>query len=215
MSKFLFNTHLFGFSVYQLLFWFLIYGIFGWIFESTTVSLSEKKVTNRGFLFGPFIPIYAFGITGFALLLNPINNLAPYNMNFAFLPVGKNIVPIHYNYFIMFFAGCIIASMLEYIVSFLMEKLFNQRWWDYTPYSYNIKGRVCLSITVCWGLLSIAAVKFVHPYIGMMITNHIPQKIGLIIIYAGYAIILVDTIASGITATKKKKELSGKEEKSK
>ena len=207
MFEFLTNTKVFGIEIYEVLIWFLIYGFIGWIFESTVRSAAEKKFVNRGFLFGPFIPIYAFGITGFVFLLNPLYTLKPIEVTFAGLPQGYQTVTIEYKYYLIMIGGMIISSVLEYVVSFSMEKLFNQRWWDYTPYKYNTKGRVCFSITFCWGALSIAAVHFIHPLIGKNITDMLPKKVGFVIILVAYTVLLVDIILSNISATKKKKQL--------
>lgn len=208
MLDFLCNTKILGIEIYEILIWFLIYGVIGWIFESTLRSVAEKKFVNRGFLFGPFIPIYAFGITGFVFLLNPLYVLKPYIMTLSFLPEGHNTIAIDYKYYLMIIAGMVISSILEYVVHFSMEKLFNQHWWDYTPYKFNTRGRVCFSITICWGALSIAAVKFIHPLIGKAISDSLPRKVGLVVIIAAYSLLLIDTIASNISASKKKKKLA-------
>ena len=206
MLDFLSHTKILGVALYEILIWFLIYGVIGWIFESTLRSIAEKKFVNRGFLFGPFIPIYAFGVTGFVFLLNPFYTLPPYEMTLSFLPEGHQTISIDYKYYLIMVGGMVISSVLEYVVHFSMEKLFNQHWWDYTPYKFNTCGRVCFSITICWGALSIAAVKFIHPLIGKNISDHLPKKIGLIIIFAVYGLLFIDIILSNIAATKKKKK---------
>ena len=207
MFNFLTTTKIFGIEIYEILLWFLIYGVIGWIFESALRSIADKKFVNRGFLFGPFIPIYAFGITGFVFLLNPFYTLPPLKMQLSFLPAGQQTIEIEYKYYLIMIGGMIISSVLEYVVSFSMEKLFNQRWWDYTPYKYNTKGRVCFSITFCWGALSVAAVRFVHPLIGKNITDALPQKVGFVIILIAYSILFIDIILSNISATKKRKKM--------
>ena len=207
MFEFLTGTKIFGIEIYEILLWFLIYGIIGWIFESSLRSIADKKFVNRGFLFGPFIPIYAFGITGFVFLLNPLYTLPPLEFSLPFLPQGHQTLSFDYKYYLIMLGGMVISSVLEYVVSFSMEKLFNQRWWDYTPYKYNTKGRVCFSITFCWGALSIAAVHYIHPLIGKNITDHLPKKVGFIIILVAYGILLIDIILSNISASKKKKAM--------
>ncbi|MBE6818416.1 MAG: hypothetical protein E7517_04565 [Ruminococcaceae bacterium] len=207
MFEFLTTTKIFGIEIYEVLLWFLIYGVIGWIFESGLRSIADKKFTNRGFLYGPFIPIYAFGITGFVFLLNPLYTLGPIEMRLSFLPAGHQIISIEYKYYLIMLGGMLISSVLEYVVSFSMEKLFNQRWWDYTPYKYNTKGRVCFSITFCWGALSVAAVHFIHPLIGKNISDALPQKVGFVIIIVAYSLLFIDIILSNISATKKKKKM--------
>ena len=214
MFTFLTNTKIFGIEIYEILIWFLIYGVIGWIFESSLRSIADKKFVNRGFLFGPFIPIYAFGVTGFVFLLNPLYTLEPLKMRLSFLPAGHQIIEIDYKYYLIMIGGMIISSVLEYVVSFSMEKLFNQRWWDYTPYRYNTKGRVCFSITFCWGALSVAAVHYIHPLIGKNISDALPKKVGFVIILVAYSVLLIDIILSNISATKKKKAQDLEEEQS-
>ena len=205
MLDFLTGAKVFGCEIYEILIWFLVYGVVGWVFESTLRSIADKKFVNRGFLFGPFIPIYAFGITGFVFLLNPLYTLPPYELKLFFLPEGHQSIFIEYKYYLIIIGGMVISSVLEYVVHFSMEKLFNQHWWDYTPYKFNTRGRVCFSITICWGALSIAAVKFIHPLIGKNISAHLPKKVGLVVMLAAYALLFADIILSNIAATKKKK----------
>ena len=207
MFEFLTNTKIFDIEIYEILIWFLIYGVIGWIFESSLRSIADKKFVNRGFLFGPFIPIYAFGITGFVFLLNPLYTLPPIHFTLAGMPQGYQEFTFEYKYYLIMLGGMVISSILEYVVHFSMEKLFNQHWWDYTPYKYNTKGRVCFSITFCWGALSVAAVHFIHPLIGKNISDLLPKKAGFVIILIAYSLLLIDVILSNIAATKKKKKL--------
>lgn len=207
MFDFFLNTKIEGLSLYELLFWFLIYGVIGWVFESTLKSIEEGRFVNRGFLLGPFIPIYSCGVTLFILFLTPIERLAPIKFTLSFLPEGHQVLKFDYKFYIMFLAGGLICSALEYVVSFVMEKMFHQRWWDYTEYKFNTKGRVCISITYCWGALSIAAIHFIHPLIGQNITDHLPKKLGVIIMFILYAWLLADTIISNIIAKKKKDQI--------
>ena len=208
MLDFLTGTKVFGIEIYEILIWFLIYGVIGWIFESSLRSIADKKFVNRGFLFGPFIPIYAFGVTGFVFLLNPIYTLKPIEFTLTGLPQGHQTVSFDYKYYLIFIGGMIISSILEYVVHFSMEKLFNQHWWDYTPYKYNTKGRVCFSITFCWGALSIAAVHFIHPLIGKNITALLPKKAGVVVIIVAYSALIVDWVISFVVASKKKKKMA-------
>ena len=128
MFEFLTNTKIFGIEIYEILIWFLIYGVIGWIFESSLRSIADKKFVNRGFLFGPFIPIYAFGITGFVFLLNPLYTLPPIHFTLAGMPQGYQEFTFEYKYYLIMLGGMVISSILEYVVHFSMEKLFNQHW---------------------------------------------------------------------------------------
>ncbi len=116
----------------ELLFFFFIYCFIGWIIESTYVSLHEKKFVNRGFMHGPFIPIYGFGAMALLLVGTPLLKW----------PVA------------VFFAGLLAASVLEYVTGTVMEAVFKVRYWDYTGKFMNINGHVSLFTSICWGALA-------------------------------------------------------------
>lgn len=129
-----------AYSFLQILFFFYFYCVCGWIIESTYVSVLTKKVTNRGFLHGPMIPIYGCGAMTLILSCGP----------FMKWPVA------------VFFVGLIAASVLEYITGALMEAIFKVRYWDYTGKFMNINGHVCLFTSVCWGFLACIEDYFLH-----------------------------------------------------
>lgn len=122
--------------------WFTIYSVLGWVYESILCSIEEKKIINRGFLNGPYCPIYGAG----AIL--------------DYLILGKMSNPI-----LLFILGALVATSIEYVTSFFMEILFNARWWDYSERKFNINGRVCLMGAVVFGVFSVALVKFIHPFL--------------------------------------------------
>lgn len=124
----------------QLVFFFLIYCFIGWIIESTWVSLHQKKFVNRGFMRGPFIPIYGSGAMVLLLVGTPLLKW----------PVA------------VFFGGMLAASILEYFTGAAMEAIFKVRYWDYSDKPFNINGHVCLFTSVCWGLLACAEDYFLH-----------------------------------------------------
>ncbi len=128
------------YSLTQIVFFFYCYCFIGWIIESTYVSVRTKHLTNRGFMRGPFIPIYGFG--GLTMLL-------------AGTPLLKWPV-------LVFFAGMISASILEYFTGAAMEAIFKVRYWDYSNEKFNLNGHICLFTSICWGLLSIALDYFIH-----------------------------------------------------
>lgn len=119
---------------------FFIYCFFGWCFESSYVSLCERKPVNRGFLKGPMLPIYGFG----ALIMLYVT------------------IPFRNDYVKMYFAGAISATLLEYFTGAAMEKMFKVKYWDYSTKKLNIKGYICLSSTIAWGFFTIFLVKIIH-----------------------------------------------------
>ena len=163
----------------DLFFKFFIYSFIGWVIETIYVSVKQKKLANRGFLIGPYCPIY--GIS--AILM--INILSNYK---------KDII-------ILFIVGLFIASFLEYITSLLLEKLFKVRWWDYSNHILNIDGRVCLLNSIMFGFLCIFLVQFLDPKVEHFI-NNIPTDIRTITSTICLILFTVDTILSYITVYK-------------
>lgn len=128
------------YSTVDWLLFFYIYCFLGWCIESTYVSLHKKKFVNRGFMRGPFLPLYGSG----AVL-----------MLYVTIPVRGNLL-------LTFLVGGIAASILEYITGVCMESLFKVRYWDYSSKPLNFQGHICLGTSIAWGLLTIALVDFIH-----------------------------------------------------
>lgn len=122
---------------------FLIYSFLGWIVDICGKYLETKKIGPRGFLIGPYCPIYGVG----ALLM------------IFFLYKYSNDI------FALFILACVLGSSLEYFTSYIMEKIFKTRWWDYSANKYNLNGRICLFATTCFGILGVIVVKFVNPFL--------------------------------------------------
>lgn len=129
--------------IFKLLMYFIIYSFLGWVMESVLKTIVQKKPVNSGFLYGPFCPIYGFG----AIIM------------FLFLDRFKN------NIIILFLMAFFILSLWEYIVGWLLEKIFHTKYWDYTNYKFNISGRVCLLNSLFWGFLGVIFTKYIHPFI--------------------------------------------------
>lgn len=128
---------------YTLLQWiafFYIYCFFGWCFESGYATIKERKLTNRGFLRGPYIPIYAFGAI-FVLIITG---------NFQGNLLG------------VYFSGMVAATILEYITGYIMEKLFKVKYWDYSDHKLNLNGYISFSTSIVWGFLSILLTDFLQ-----------------------------------------------------
>ena len=128
------------YSPVQWVFFFFIYGFLGWCYESTYVSIKHKRWVNRGFMRGPILPLYGSG----AILLL-----------FVTIPFRNNPV-------LMFFAGAIGATALEYVTGVAMEAMFKVRYWDYTNRRFNFQGHICLAATTLWGIFAIVIVKVIH-----------------------------------------------------
>ena len=116
----------------ELLTYFIIYSFLGWVMESIVRTISEKKLINTGFLHGPFCPIYGIG----AIIL------------FAFLDKFEN------NLILLFFVAIIVLTIWEYVVGWMLEKLFNTKYWDYSQQKFNIQGRVCYKLNMLGNIRS-------------------------------------------------------------
>ena len=135
------------YTVSQWVMFFYIYCFLGWVWESSYVSVKEKKWVNRGFLKGPFLPIYGSG----ALCVLIVT-----------IPVRGHIVW-------MALVGMVSATLLEYVTGAAMERMFRVRYWDYTGKFMNINGHICLGSTLCWGVMTILIVEVVHRYIEALV----------------------------------------------
>lgn len=122
---------------------FFIFSFLGWVMEVTLTLITDKKFVNRGFLLGPCCPIYGCGCLLLNLLLqNYVNNII-----------------------VLFILTMFTCSLLEYITSFLMEKIFKLRWWDYSQMRFNINGRICLETIIPFGLLGCFVTYVSNPII--------------------------------------------------
>ena len=125
---------------YQWLAFFYIYCFFGWIFESTYVSLRQKKFVNRGFLRLPMLPLYG---TGAVMML------------WVSLPVRDNLI-------LVYISGVFAATALEYVTGYAMERLFKVKYWDYSDQKFQLHGYICLSSSIAWGFLTILLTEVIH-----------------------------------------------------
>lgn len=128
------------YTLIEWLLFFYIYCFFGWCFESTYVSIKNRKFVNRGFMNGPFLPIYG---TGAIVVL------------FVTIPLKGNDV-------LVYVCGALAATLLELVTGICMEALFKVRYWDYSNQKFNFMGHICLSSTIAWGFLSLAMVNVFH-----------------------------------------------------
>lgn len=127
----------------QWLLFFYLYCFIGWCFESTVVSVSQRKPVNRGFMKGPFLPIYGSGAIMILLFT----------------------LPVRTNYVLVFLLGMLAATILEYVTGACMEQLFKVRYWDYSHKRFNLHGYICLTSSLAWGALSVALVAFLQTWL--------------------------------------------------
>lgn len=129
------------YSISQWMLFFFIYSFIGWVWESCYVSIREKRPVNRGFVHGPFLPLYGFGA----------------------VVVLACTMEVREHTALIFFMGMAGATVLEYFTGAAMEKLFHVKYWDYSKQKLNIKGYICPLASLCWGCFSVLMVRVVHP----------------------------------------------------
>lgn len=130
-----------GFSLYELCFTFYIYGFAGWCTEVIYAAVKRGRFVNRGFLNGPICPVYGVGVALVLLALTPIN----------------------INFFVLFLASAALTTALEFVTGFVLEKAFHRKWWDYSGENFNIRGYVCLRMSLLWGLACVLVIDVIHP----------------------------------------------------
>lgn len=157
--------------VYFLL--FITYAFFGWLLEVVGKLIEQKKFINRGFLIGPYCPIYGVG----ALLI-------------TFLLKKYTSDPIA-----LFIMAIVVCGILEYLTSYLMEKIFHARWWDYSQRKYNINGRIFLNTIIPFGLLGMFIMYISNPFLIEKFES-LPEMFLNILFWVLLIIYIVDNIIS-------------------
>lgn len=152
---------------------FIIYSFLGWVMETIAFFIDNKKLVNRGFLIGPYCPIYGVGCLLIIIVLGHFMN----------------------NPVLLFVLSALICSIVEYLTSFFMEKLFKARWWDYTNKKFNLNGRICLSNTIIFGILGFFILYFLNPTLYNLISK-IPNNLSYIISSIILIIFIFDIITS-------------------
>lgn len=174
--------------LYNMMWYLLIYGFLGWCCEVIFAACSTGKFVNRGFCCGPICPIYGFGV----LIL------------FVLEPFKDNI-------FLLFLLSALLTSALEFVTGFVLEKIFHDKWWDYTDMPFNIKGYICLKFSIMWGLACVFVVRLVHPMIAGLV-DFVPHKLGVVFLAVLYAAFLADVVVTVINVFKLSRRIRGIEE---
>ncbi len=163
---------------------FLTYAIIGWLWEVFICSIIRKKFSlNRGFLIGPYCPIY--GVGGLAAI-------------FVLQRYDKD--PL-----VLFLFAVVGASVLEYVTSYIMEKLFNARWWDYSKEPFNVEGRICLKNSILFGLAGMLCVYIINPWYSHLLSYISPFWLKFLASIL-FLIFLIDCIISFSVMSKLKRQ---------
>lgn len=165
-----------GMDIYSLLFIMMVYSFMGWFYESTIYSIVEqKRLMNRGYFLGPYCPIYSVVSIASLYLLQGVES-------------GLKIVII----------GGMTCCVIEYITSYILEKLFDARYWDYSAYPLNINGRVSAISGLFFGLAVLFLVKIVHPFM-LSIVHRMSYEMRVIVGISCVSIFMVDLIVTTVS----------------
>lgn len=168
---------------------FFIYSFVGWLWETVYCSIKAKHFVYRGFLVGPITPIYGFGILGVLYFIEPFQS----------------------NLVLLYVLSTVLVTILEYLTSFGLEKLFHATWWDYHDVPLNINGRVALPVSLFWGVGCVLIVKVIHPHI-LILERFLAEQfsfylpvllIGLIMMDLGYTLANLQSFQKAVTDLQK------------
>ena len=186
--SFFVNTMVCGFSLYQILAFFLIYSCLGWCLEVIYAAVSTGQLVNRGFLNGPVCPIYGFGMIIVLFTLSPLAD----------------------NLLLLYIGGVILPSVLELAGGWALYKLYHTRWWDYSDFPFNIGGYICLEFSLLWGVGTVVVMKAVHPVIAGLV-EMVPQMVGFVLMCILYACYAADVVVTAFAASDLARELDALE----
>lgn len=146
-------------SIYYSILYFFVYGFLGWCTEVIFAAFKQHRFVNRGFLNGPICPIYGVGVTLVIACLEAFQS----------------------NLLLLYISSVILVTVLEGVTGWAMDKLFHNKWWDYSKLPFNIGGYVCLLFSLIWGIACVFIVYFVHPLIHQVLSL-IPHTAGIALI---------------------------------
>ena len=159
------------YDLIQILAFFMFYAVVGWCVEVIYHAVTTGKFINRGFLNGPVCPIYGVGAVIVILLLTPLEE----------------------NLLLLYAGSVLLTSVLEFMTGFVLEKIFHQRWWDYTDEHFNIMGYVCLRFSLMWGFGCVFVMKIIQPLV-ILAVDKVPETLRNISFIAYYGLFAVDII---------------------
>lgn len=162
----------------KVIYLFMVFSIIGWLWETPFVSLKNKKYINRGFLRGPYIPIYGCAIVTIILSMGIFSNLNSDNLFVIILQMTYIAV---------------ITAIWEFYTSWLLEKVFKTRWWDYSSHKYNIQGRISLYVSFFFGIGGFILYRFIYPLFENLY-NTVPNDFMIVIISVLTLVFTIDSV---------------------
>lgn len=152
---------------------FIIYSFIGWTMEMVVTAIETKKIVDRGFLIGPYCPIYGWGGVLMTIFLTRFQD----------------------NIILLFLMAIAVCGTLEYLTSYIMEKLFKARWWDYSNKKINLNGRICVDTLIPFGILGTFIICIANPFF-IDIISYVPKSLLIIITLLLFIVFVIDTVVS-------------------
>ena len=159
--------------MYTYLWSFFLFAFLGWCGEVVFAAVREKRFVNRGFLNGPLCPIYGLGVV---------------LMDFLLRPFGKSLA-------VLLVGSMVLGSALEWLAGYLLEKLFHQKWWDYSDHRHNLNGYICLKFSILWGVAGAVVVRYLMP-LSHRLFSWLPQTLGWILLAVLGCLLLADFLVT-------------------
>lgn len=172
-----------NYTLYELFLQFLFWGIAGWLVEVIDMKIEAGEFQNRGFLHVPLCPLYGIGMPTLCILLGDAKK----------------------SLFSIFIGGVVFCTVMEYVIGWLLEKLFNARWWDYSHMRFNFQGRICLRNEILFGFGAVFSLGFVQPVLEGTISR-IPVRIGMPVVAVTALALVIDVAASILRALRYRRE---------
>lgn len=169
-----------------------LFSCIGWLIEVILKFLKYHRFINRGYLLGPYCPIYGCGVVTVTVFVNSV------------IDQNENNAEI-------FLIGLLICGVLEYSVSWYMEKMYHARWWDYSMKPMNLNGRIWIGNLLAFGVGSVVVIKWINPGLFSMLARW-PDKVIVTVAFIFIFVLVIDNIVSGILMNIVKKEIDSRDE---
>ena len=160
-------------GIYEILAYFFVYGVLGWCVEVAFAAVKEGRFVNRGFLNGPICPIYGVGVV---------------SVIFSLQGFSESLL-------ILYLASAVLVTFIEWLTGYVMDRIFHQKWWDYSGQRFQFEGHICLKYSVIWGLSALLAIFVLNP-IFLTLVDLIPRTAGEIALLVVYILLGVDFVGS-------------------
>ena len=154
-----------------LIYLFIIYSFLGWVFETAVAAIKRKRFVNRGIINGPFCVIYGISAVAITVILRDLNG------------------------FWLLFGSMIVATFIEWTGGHIIEKMYHERWWDYSNFKFNFDGYICLGASAIWAVMGFAMKTWINRFF-LDVYKLIPVYIMEIIVWILLAVIFIDGLAT-------------------